>query len=247
MEDLYEGFAGRYDLAFDRLEEHSPVVAGFFQRLFADNSVQTVLDCACGTGRHLLLFHSLGYEALGSDLSEAMLVQARQNLAHRNVETALLQADYRHLPWHCRGLFDAVVCLGSISYMPDEAGFLEAVRSMQAVLRDGGMLVLTATVTDKQWTQRPRFILAANTRDFSRLYAIDYLERTARYNVLDIFHGEQRQGFEVWSAELTVFLREGQQRLLERAGFRSVEFCGAFDFAPYDEATSDRLIAVARR
>jgi SAM-dependent methyltransferase len=193
------------------------------------------------------LRHALGYETLGSDLSEAMLARARQNLANRNVEIPLLQADYRRLPWHCRGPFDAVVCLGSIGYMPDEAGFLQAVRSMRAVLRDGGMLVLTATVTDKQWAQRPRFILAANTRDFSRLYVIDYLERRARYNVLDVFHGEQRQGFEVWNAELTVFLREGQQRLLERAGFRSVEFYGAFDFAPYDEATSDRLIAVACR
>ena len=46
--------------------------------------------------------------------------------------------------------------------------------------------------------------------------------------------------------ELTVLLRAGQQRLLERAGFRSVEFYGTFEFSPYDEATSDRLIAVAR-
>jgi len=247
MRDLYEGFAGRYDLAFDRFEEHSPEVVGFLRQLFADNNVHTVLDCACGTGRHLLLFHSLGYEALGSDLSAAMLSRARQNLAKRNVEIPLLQADYRHLPWNRRGPFDAVVCLGSISYMRGEAAFLQAVRSMRAALRDGGILVLTATVTDKQWTQKPRFMLAANTRDFSRLYSVDYLERTARYNVVDIFHGERKRGFDVWSAELTVFLREGQQGLLEQAGFRSVEFYGAFDFAPYDEATSDRLIAVARR
>jgi glycine/sarcosine N-methyltransferase len=247
MQDLYEGFAGRYDLALDRFDEYDPAVAGFFRRLFAGDDVHTILDCACGTGRHLFLFHSLGYEVLGSDLSEAMLAQARQNLSNCSVAIPLLQADYRHLPWRCRGPFDAVVCLASIGYMPDEAGFLQAVRSMRAVLRDGGILVLTAGVTDKQWTQRPRFILAANTRDFSRLYAIDYLERTARYNVLDIFHGEQKRGFEVWSAELTAFLREGQQRLLERAGFRPVEFYGSFDFAPYDEATSDRLIAVAHR
>jgi len=118
---------------------------------------------------------------------------------------------------------------------------------MRSVLRDGGLLILTATLTDNQWTQRPRFILASNTREFSRLYVIDYLERTARYNVLDIFHGEQSRGLEVWSAELTVLLREGQQRLLEGAGFRSVEFFGTFEFAPYDEETSNRLITVAHR
>ncbi len=245
--DLYEGFAGRYDLSFERFNEHDPAVAGFFRRLFERNGVHTILDCACGTGRHLLLFHSLGYEALGSDLSEAMLAQARRNLASYSVEIPLLQADFRHLPWPCLGPFDAVVCLGAIGYLPDEAAYLQAFRGMRAVLRDGGILVLTATMTDKQWAQRPRFVLATNTRDFSRLFVIDYLERTARYNVLDICHAEQSRGLDVWSAELTVLLREGQQRLLEETGFRSVDFFGSFEFAPYDEATSDRLIAVARK
>jgi glycine/sarcosine N-methyltransferase len=245
--DLYEGFAARYDLAFDRFDEHDPAIVGFFKRLFARNSIHTILDCACGTGRHLLLFHSLGCKVLGTDLSAAMLVRARQNLARSCVEIPLLQADYCRLPWHCRTPFDAVVCLGAIGYLPDETESLHAFQSMRSVLRDGGLLILTATLTDKQWTQRPRFILACNTREFSRLYVIDYLERTARYNVLDIFHGEQSRGLEVWSAELTVLLCEGQQRLLEEAGFRSVDFFGTYEFAPYDEETSNRLITVAHR
>jgi hypothetical protein len=66
-------------------------------------------------------------------------------------------------------------------------------------------------------------------------------------NVLDTFHGEQSQGPDVCSAELTVLLRERQQQLLEGASFRSVDFFRTFEFAPYDEATSDRLIAIARR
>jgi ubiquinone/menaquinone biosynthesis C-methylase UbiE len=245
--DLYESFARRYDLAFDRFEEHDPEVVSFFRHLFAENNVHTLLDCACGTGRHLLLFHALGYDVLGSDLSAAMLAQARQNLAKSSVEIPLCQADYCHLPWYGPGRFDAVVCLGSIGYLPDEVGYLQAFRSMRGVLREGGILVSTATLTDKQWAQRPRFLLATNTPVFSRLYVIDYLERAARYNVLDIFHGEGCWDLDVWSTELTVLLREDQQRLLTEAGFRSVDFFGTFAFDPYDETTSDRLIAVARR
>jgi SAM-dependent methyltransferase len=123
-----------------------------------------------------------------------MLAQARHNLDSASVESPLLQADYRQLPWHCRGSFDAVVCLGAIGYLPDEAGFLQTFGNMRAVLRDGGILVSTVTLTDKQWAEKPRFILAANSGDFSRVYVIDYLERTARYNVLDIFHGAQHRG-----------------------------------------------------
>lgn len=84
--DLYEGFAERYDLAFGRFEERDPSVNAFFRRLFDENGVCRVLDCACGTGRHLLLLHTLGCEVWGSDLSESMLAQARKNLADHTVE-----------------------------------------------------------------------------------------------------------------------------------------------------------------
>ena len=49
MQDLYDEFAGRYDLAFDGFDVQDPAVAGFFRRLFAKHEVHTVLDCACGT------------------------------------------------------------------------------------------------------------------------------------------------------------------------------------------------------
>ena len=245
--DLYEDFAERYDLASGRLDEHDPSLVEFFHKLFVENGVHTVLDCACGTGRHLLLFHSLGCEGFGSDVSESMLAQARKNLAGYGVEILLQQADYRDLPQHFRRRFDAVVCLGSIGYMPNESEFLRAFRSMSEVLCDGGILVLTATPTDKQWKEKPRFVLTANTEDFSRLFVIDYLERTAQYNILDIFHSEEVRELKVWSAELYVLLRDDQERLLKAAGFHTVDFYGTFDFDPYDKETSNKLIAVAHK
>jgi glycine/sarcosine N-methyltransferase len=245
VSDLYEGFAERYDLTVGRWDEFDPAVARFFRRLFSENGVRTVLDCACGTGRHLLLFHSLGCQVWGSDVSESMLAQARKNLARYGVEVPLRQADYRDLPRHFGRRFDAVVCLGAIGYMPGEAEFLRAFGSMRAVLREGGILVLTTIPTDRQWKERRRFALAANNERFTRLFVMDYLERTVHYDILDVFHSEERNGLEGWSAELTVLLRDDQERLLKAAGLQSVEFYGAFDLAPYDKETSDKLITVA--
>lgn len=48
--DLYEGFTERYDLFFGRFGEHDTIVIDFFRKLFAENQVNSVLDCACGTG-----------------------------------------------------------------------------------------------------------------------------------------------------------------------------------------------------
>ncbi len=52
-------------------------------------------------------------------------------------------------------------------------------------------MILTQGTTDKQWKEKPRFILAVNRNDFSRVFVIDYLGWGARYNVLDILHSEK--------------------------------------------------------
>ena len=77
--DSYEDFAQRYDLFFGNFGEHDQVRIDFFNQLFIENEVHSVLDCACGTGHDLHLFHSLGCEVFGSDISNAMLNQARKN------------------------------------------------------------------------------------------------------------------------------------------------------------------------
>jgi len=243
--DLYEGFAGRYDLTPDTFAEDNPVMIEFFRRIFSQNEVHSILDCACGTGRHLILYQDLGLEISGSDISAAMLAQTRQNLVRCGIEVPLQQADYRNLPRHFQKKFDAVTCLGSIGYMPDDKEFLRAFQSMYAVLREGGLLVLTTIPTDKQWKEKSRFRLAVNTPDVTRLFVMDYFKRKVRYNILDIYHSSEASDLKVWSAELTILLRNAQERLLKTAGFQRVDFFGDFDFNPYDESQSPHLITVA--
>jgi len=178
-----------------------------------------------------------------------MLAQAHKNLAERSVKVPLQKVDYRQLPQHFDRQFDAVVCLSSsILHMPNETEVLRAFRSMRDVLRDGGMLVLTQGTTDKQWEEKPRFILAVNTKEFSRLFVIDYFDQGARYNILDIFHSEEAQDFKVWSVDYPqMLLKDDQERLLKESGFGTVNFYGTYHFDPYDKEASDRLIAVARK
>ncbi len=69
------------DLTYDLFAQDNSQTTEFFRKLFAENQVRRVLDCACGTGRHLPMFNSLGMDVTGSDISPSMLGQARKNLA----------------------------------------------------------------------------------------------------------------------------------------------------------------------
>ena len=247
--DPYESFAERYDFFDGEFGTYAPVLVGFYRELFARHEVRRVLDCACGTGKHLPLFHSLGCEVIGSDISEAMLDRARAKLAGRGLEIPLHKADYRELPQHFPHPFDAVMCLSSsILHMPDEAQVLRAFKSMHEVLRAGGILVLTQGTSDKQWREKPRFIPAINEPDFTRLFVIDYFGAGARYHILDIYHSVEVRDLKVWSVEYPrMYLRDDQERLLKAADFATVACYGTYRFDPYDTETSQRLIVVAQK
>ena len=248
-EDMYAGIAARYDLFHGKFGEHAHAVTAFFRHLFREHNVQRVLDCACGTGQHLPLFHSFNCEVVGSDISEAMLGQARRNLAQVGLELLLHQVDYRELPRYFDREFDAVMCLSSsILHMPTEAEVLRAFQSMRGVLREGGVLVLTQGTTDKQWQEKPRFILAVNERDLTRLFVIDYVGEGARYNILDIHHADEARDLEVWSVEYSrVYLKDDQERLLKASGFEAIDFYGSYRREPYEKESSNRLIVVAQK
>ncbi len=64
MKDLYENFAYDYD-EFGNIEDYLKSENVFFERLFAKNKVQTVLDCACGTGQHLYMLSQMGLQVSG--------------------------------------------------------------------------------------------------------------------------------------------------------------------------------------
>ena len=79
-------------------------------------------------------------------------------------------------------------------------------------------------------------------------FAIDFFEWGARYNILDIFHGEETHDFKVWSTDYThILLRDDYERLLTVSGFSDIDFYGTYRFDPYDKGTSDLLIAIANK
>jgi ubiquinone/menaquinone biosynthesis C-methylase UbiE len=115
--DPYDSIAERYDRM---MISGNAVRKRFFRELFSKNKISTALDCACGTGRDLIMFHSLGCSACGSDRSEAMLVQARKNIAAAPVEIPLTKTDYRELGRH----FDSPLRMGvrkQLALSPDDA------------------------------------------------------------------------------------------------------------------------------
>lgn len=241
-EDPYDGLAQRYDW----MKREDPLRREFFQQLFAEHHVKKVLDCACGTGRDLLLFHSMGLEVFGSDLSDSMLAEARKNIGQADIP--LHKVDYCELPEHYDVEFDAVVCLSnSINEPLEDAHALRALRSMKSVLRTGGVLVFDQGQTDASMRNPPRFVPIVNNRDFTRFFVIDYAGDIQTVHIFDFIHTELQSDYKHTSVQIRIRLLDSWRQVLRMTGFSSFDFFGDWNRTPYSKETSQRLIAVANK
>jgi SAM-dependent methyltransferase len=108
---------------------------------------QTLLDAACGTGRHLE--HLRGeFACAGFDLDPGLLAMARDRLPGLE----LAQADLTEFELHRR--FDAVICLfSSIGYVQTLARLEAAVRSLARHLNPDGVLVIEPWILPEAWDE----------------------------------------------------------------------------------------------
>ena len=133
-DDLYAGFASRYDFLFQDGGGRETQVA-FFDDVFKKHAVNRVLDCSCGTGEHLAMLAPLGLSLSGSDISPAMLAVAGEKMKRLNLDIPLTRADFRSLPDHFPEPFDAILCLStSLPHVGSEDEMIRALKSMRASL-----------------------------------------------------------------------------------------------------------------
>ena len=95
-----------------------------------------VLEAGSGAGRftEILLKHGATVDSF--DFSHAVEANAANNGEHSRL--TLAQADIRKIPFP-RASYDVVVCLGVLQHTPDPE---ESIRSLWAMLKPGGMLVI---------------------------------------------------------------------------------------------------------
>ncbi len=243
MNDPYQTMAARYDA----MHQPDPARQAFFERLFAERGIANVLDCACGTGRDLLMFNSLGINVQGSDLSPSMLDQACANLRKAGIAALVTEADFCKLPESFAGKFDAAVCLtNSINEVLDDALVITALKSMARALRKGGTLVLDQGQTDFSMRNPARFSTVVNNQELTRFFVLDYAKDIMTVNIFDFQHSHEGCGQNYSEVKLKIRLADDWKALLNQAGLTQHEFVGGWHGEPYDKGSSARLIIVAR-
>jgi SAM-dependent methyltransferase len=102
-------------------------------------------DVGCGAGRDTAWLQVHGFEAVGFDVSQGLVAEARR----RYPGTTFYEASLPELSGTSDGAFENVLCETVIMHLP-VPDIPAAVRRLLAVLRAGGTLYLSWRVTDGQ-------------------------------------------------------------------------------------------------
>jgi len=250
-DEFYDELGVGYDQMINwsgRFERENP----FFRRVFDERAVKSVLDCACGTGRHAIEFAQWGHEASACDISGEMLRLAERNASGQGATVDFFEASLIDIAEKAHGkTFDAVVCMGnSLPHLLTQHDLDRAIRSMKRVLAPGGVFI--AQIRNYQR------ILRENLRFMPPTSAEFEGKECMFFRMLDI-HGTRHIDFHIirfqcesgkWTHKIqTTRLRPMMKRHMDaafkRAGFQQIDYYSDYLFTPFTSAGTLDLISVA--
>lgn len=178
----------------------------------------TLLDVACGTGRHLEYFSQTA-ACVGVDIEPGLLAVA----ARRCPGVELVQGDMTD--FDVGRTFDAVTCLfSSIGYVRTVEGLQRAARCLAAHVSEGGVLVVEPWFTPEMWGGRRVQVVQAEGAGFT---------------AVRMMNSSLEDGLSVLDAHYLIGSQSGVTHLTERHAL------GLFSFEQYADAFATAGLSVS--
>jgi SAM-dependent methyltransferase len=194
----------------------------------------TVLDLACGKGRHARYLNKIGYDVTGVDLSENSIAFAKQFENHR------LHFNVHDMCKPYGKQFDAVFNLfTSFGYFEDDADNLKTINAIKTELNEFGFGVIdfmnSEFVIDNLV---PEEVKTVDDIDFhlKRFVEDGYIVKDITFTVDGKVYNFQER--------VRAFTLADFELLFEQAGVFLLDVFGDYKLHKYNPKTSDRLVMI---
>ena len=194
----------------------------------------TVLDLACGKGRHSIYLNQLGFTVLGADLSENSIAEANKNAN----ETLHFKVHDMREPFEEK--FDAIFNLfTSFGYFENDDDNLTTLKAIKESLSDYGFAVIDfMNVFQVIETLVPEEIKTMEGIDF---HIKRYLKENHIYKESDF--EDQGQKFHFTEKVKALTLKDFED-LMEEAGIYLLDIFGDYKLKKFHKTESERLIMI---
>ncbi|MFN8699608.1 MAG: class I SAM-dependent methyltransferase [Flavobacteriales bacterium] len=196
----------------------------------------SILDLACGSGRHSVYLAGQGYSVTGVDLSESSIQRAKR---HRIENLSFIRADMRTFGLNKE--FDLILNLfTSFGYFDRQEENLQVLQRIASHLKPEGLFVLdfmntywvsrTLVASEIIERQAIRFEIARSIEDRHVVKRIQVMDGTKSIQYLE---------------RVQMLTPENLAAMLTEAGLKVVRIFGNYQLDTFDPDLSQRIILVA--
>ena len=215
-------------------------------RIFIDNLVSylqipkksTLLDIACGKGRHAIYFNKKGMNVVGIDLSKKSIQFAKKN-SNKNLKFEVW--DMRKI--FQKNTFDIVTNLfTSFGYFEKTKDEQKAINAMALNLKQEGILIIdfmNAKKVTKQLIKSEKKIVNKITFNIKRKIKKNYI-------IKDITFSDNGEDFQFQEKVKALTLVELSD-LISNAKLKIIDIFGNYKLEDFNVLKSERLIVICKK
>ena len=207
-----------------------------FWNLKANSSV---LDMACGAGRHALIFAKFGYKVTAVDLSQQLISEAKKNAEQESIEIEFVISDI--LDFEISKKFDLAVNLfTSIGYFEKDNENFAVIKKANDLLNHSGYFVLDYFNKDFLLKNLvPTTIFSENGLKITQNRSIEGARVVKKITIDNSGLGEE------FYESVRVYSYDEISKYVEDAGFKIIKQFGDYFGNNYEVESSPRLIIFA--
>lgn len=243
----YESFASVYDIFMEDVpyDEWVEYIENLFK--YYNINPKLVLDLGCGTGNITEKLALKGYDMIGIDNSEEMLIIAKEKARKNNLDILYLLQDMREFELY--GTVSAIISIcDSINYLTEEEDVLQTFKLVNNYLDPGGLFIFDLNTEYKYQEILGENTFAYNTQKSSYIWENYYYEeeKINEYK-LTLFVNEDKNLFKKYEEThyQKAYSLDKIIQLLNEAG---LEYLGVFDAFTFNlpNRESERIYIIAR-
>ncbi len=224
-------------------EEQTQQEADFLEKVLLAPAGASIVDLACGGGRHCLELSARGYRLTGVDISPEFLTVARAAAAERRLAVTWEQRAMHDLPWEAT--FDGAICMGNSLGGLDDAGTAAFFRAVARALKPASRLVvdtgfvaesLLPNLEERHWGPSGDILYLAHRR-------YDHVQGRLNidYTFIRDSQVEKKSGFG------QVYTYKEFCRIIEEAGFHDIEGYASAAQEPYRLGSPELFLVATKK
>jgi SAM-dependent methyltransferase len=228
-------------LYYRRNEEEAYRCINYLVQYLQPRPGSTMLDAACGKGRHSKALAKMGFDVTGIDLSEPFITDARQ---YETDNLHFFIHDMR-LPFRMNYFDYAFNFFTSFGYFRTMREHGNAIRSIARALKLGGLFVidyLNVQYTENNLVPREEKIIDNITFSINRWHDAGHF-----FKQITIEDGNIPGKRQIFTERVAKFSPGNFTDMLAHEGMQVTAIFGDYDLGVYDIKTSHRMIIVAKK